>query len=595
MHGRASQWLPVICHGTVGGGSCVTGYVYSDGESWNDNVRRPSHIHHTVHGAKLHLPVRHSIRSRALGAALVVFSFHRAAAQATTSLETDATVLNRHGFDVRLLTSWTRFDEFLGNGGKRNIGSSFVVDSLTGDLIPGLPLNGLVAAATNNPNLRVTAGATTGGANARIVTAPLMLEYGLSRRLTIGVVVPLVETRTTVLVGLNQKPGAANVGLNPAILTSSWTQNAALIKSLQDAASGLQNQLKSCQSNSSGPGCTTILSQQSAVQTLIASTQSFASATGLIYGTGESAPGTTFVPIGGSDIQKAIDARLAALVASYQVFNGPVPTGKFATAEIPANNALNAVLQGAGYDTLQSPSRSSIGDISVGASYQLSNSFPDTAVAPGFHERIAVNVTGRFGTGEPADRDRLFDNATGYGQPGLILGGATDFAWGDRWAFSALGSYTMQFGSVNVSRVPNTAYAALPLTAALGGTYTAGNVLSLTAIPRFRLGGYVSLNGYYAFTRVGADQYTAPNVGPPPPGSATQSVLIPVATPPFGNDAATLQQVGIGFSYSTSQTLRGPGRIPFEANFRHLETLSVSGGPAPKTFQDQVGLRVFVR
>ena len=60
-------------------------------------------------------------------------------------------------------------------------------------------------------------------------------------------------------------------------------------------------------------------------------------------------------------------------------------------------------------------------------------------------------------------------------------------------------------------------------------------------------------------------------------------------------DAATLQQIGFGLSYSTSQLLRAPGRIPAEVAFRHFETLSVSGGPAPKAIQDQITVRVFFR
>jgi hypothetical protein len=53
--------------------------------------------------------------------------------------------------------------------------------------------------------------------------------------------------------------------------------------------------------------------------------------------------------------------------------------------------------------------------------------------------------------------------------------------------------------------------------------------------------------------------------------------------------------VGIGFSYaSVVSSDRGPGRIPFEVAFSHLETLSGSGGPVAKTFRDQIELRVYV-
>jgi hypothetical protein len=531
-----------------------------------------------------------------LPAVLALFSasFRKAAAQSTTSLQTDATVLPRRSFDVQLRSSWTRFDQLLGNGGSRNLGASFNVDSLTGAQIPGIPANSLIQSATGAPNLQVTAGSIRSAANARIVVAPVIVEYGLTRRLTLGLVVPLVETRTTFIAGLNAKPGTANVGLNDAILTGDWSHNKSVVDALTSAASTLQSRLASCQAAPSGTGCQALLAQQADAQTLIATTNSFASSLGLIYGTGTANPGTTFIPIAGSNLQLAIDARLGGIVKEYQQsFGTTVSTGALNGASIPANDALNAVLLAAGYDTLQSPDRTSIGDISIGATYQVSNTFPDSVPNDGFHHRIAVSVAGRIGTGEPANRNRLFDNPTGYGQPGLILGAAGDLAWGRRWEVSALGSYTAQFGSVAVSRLPNTAYAALPLTAALGGTYSAGNVLSITALPRIGLAGYFSINGLYTLVRVAADQYTPPASLPLPSGSTTESVLLPIATAPFGNDAATLQQIGFGISYSTSQLLRAPGRIPAEVTFRHIETLSVSGGPAPKAIQDQITLRVF--
>jgi hypothetical protein len=78
--------------------------------------------------------------------------------------------------------------------------------------------------------------------------------------------------------------------------------------------------------------------------------------------------------------------------------------------------------------------------------------------------------------------------------------------------------------------------------------------------------------------RVGADQYT---------GSGATSA---------GVAAATAQQLGIGLTYGSIMSLdRGPGRIPFEVSFNHLETIAGSGGPTPKTFVDQIELRVYFR
>jgi len=141
-----------------------------------------------------------------------------------------------------------------------------------------------------------------------------------------------------------------------------------------------------------------------------------------------------------------------------------------------------------------------------------------------------------------------------------------------------------------VLRVPNAENSALPLTTRTPGTYSAGDVVSITLLPRYRLAGYLSFDGIYSLSRVGSDSYT--------PGAIVDSVGTPVIPPttPYGFVSTTTQQLGFGVSYSTLVgNDRGPGRIPFEASFRHVETISASGGPAYKVFIDQLQLRVFFR
>jgi len=155
---------------------------------------------------------------------------------------------------------------------------------------------------------------------------------------------------------------------------------------------------------------------------------------------------------------------------------------------------------------------------------------------------------------------------------------------------TALGSYTHQFGSVDVAHPANTDNAQLPLVPTLpGSTYSAGDVASLSVVPRYRLGGLFSVDGVYMLTHAAADSYTAG----PHETNPLDLTSGPIA--PFGLASATTQQIGLGFSYSTIFNDRGPGRIPFETSFRHTELISASGGPAVKTFVDQIQLRVFFR
>jgi hypothetical protein len=65
-----------------------------------------------------------------LALALSIFSVRGLAAQSTTSLSPDATVLPKRQFSVRILTGFSRFDALLGNGGTRNIAAGFNSDSV---------------------------------------------------------------------------------------------------------------------------------------------------------------------------------------------------------------------------------------------------------------------------------------------------------------------------------------------------------------------------------------------------------------------------------------------------------------------------------
>ncbi len=518
-------------------------------------------------------------------------------AQATTSLLPNAATLPSREWRVRLLTAWTRYDALFtdSSSAPRNLAASFNSDSLGVAQLPILaPEETAIRALTGDPSFRLTAGQLVSAANSRVVTAPLILEYGLTRRLTLGVVVPLVETRTTLYAQLNPRLGLANVGPNPVALGNSAAaaQNQALVAAIRADSAALQSQFSGCQSTPSGTNCAAILSS---APTLLQSAGTFASTVTRLYGTSAGA-GQAFVPLHGTALDTAIAQRIQSLSQSFQSLGEAALSGAPANAAGPAANAqLNALLGHFGIDTLQSTDRSSIGDITVGATLQLLNTFPDSAplTASGLDYRVAVNGAFRIGTGEPASRTRLFDVATGYGQPGIIGGAAADVRFGSRFMTSAIGTYTAQLGTVNVGRVPNANNAVFPLDAGVPGTYSAGNVLQLTVLPRYRLAGSLSIDGVYSLVNAGADKYGA--TLPPLPSDVTGAPLpTPATVAPFGLPSTTAQQVGFGFSYSTTVTPdRAPGRLPFEVSFQHLETLAGSGGPVAKAFRDQIELRVY--
>jgi hypothetical protein len=567
----------------------------------NDNAPPSSYTPLTCEAIR-RLPDCHLIRSSVLAAALLAcLAPHRSIAQSTTTLLPDATVPSMGAGRIRMLMSFTRWDDYLGDGGTRNIGSLLATDSLGVTQVPRLFTNEAdIRTASGISNFRLTAGNIVSTANSRIMTMPLILEFGVLSHLTIGVVVPLVETRTTVFAQLNPKLGFANVGPNPAQFAGdAVTTNADLVQSLRDARTMLQTRLQDCITTPTGAGCTTLLAQQSAIQTLLQNSDALATAVETLYGTDRTAhPGQPFVPLDSSQAQIAVVARINGVASQYRTFldSEVVRGGAVGAAGPGANRDLQTLLRAVGRDTLQSTDRASIGDVSVGLTWQVFNTYPaftDT-MGGGFRARLAVNGTYRFGTGQPANRNRMFDVATGYGQNGIEGNAAADVWFGNHLAATALASYTIQLGSINVNRVPSAGNIVFPLGPALGGTYSAGNVIQASIIPRLRLAGRLALTGQFSYVSVGADKYAlAPLLNPDGTPFVGDVEGPPVA--PFGATATTYQQVGFGFTYGTASGRdRGPGGIPVEVSYNHLETLSATGNPAPKYWRDQIELRVFV-
>lgn len=528
------------------------------------------------------MSVRRISRVVALCAALIGGG-HSVSAQPTTSLQPDARVLPRHAFGARLLTSWTRWDELFGlpPTAPNNVAWSLNKDSLGPTAVPPLSvtqtairgLSGLSSFSLNAGNIVATA-------DSRVVTAPLILEYGITSRITISAVVPLVETRSVVSAQLNPQLGIANVGPNPTLTNAIARTNAAtLVTSFRTAATQLQTKLTQCQATPSGSGCDVILGQQADVTALIQSSGAFANGVQTLYGTDEEHPGQAVVPLNGSPAQTAIQARILAMVAQYGKF---LPSASINGSVVGAGGPgalrdLQILMVSAGYDTLGLVDRTSIGDVSLGITDQLVNTLTDTAATHGY--RFSVSGSFRFPTGQPGSRNKLFDVPTGYGQPGVQIGAAGDAVFNRRYSATAVGSFTKQIGTIDVARVPNLENDIFPLSEPVPGTYSAGDVLWLSVTPRMRISGYLTINAQYMVTHIGADQYT--------PSSNGNGVA--------GIASSTAHAIGFGFAYSAVAAGGPMGRaLPVELTFSHLETIT-GGGPIAKAMREQIGVRAFLR
>lgn len=525
-------------------------------------------------------------------APFVAFARAQTAAQPqTTDPTADARVLPRHTFRFRQLMSWTRFDALYGATGSGSaatpLGAAFSDTSLGVAALPALlPTQTSIATLAGQPSYVLSVGQLRTTADSRIATAPLIVDYGVTSRLTLGVMVPLVETRTTVLARLNPLGSTtANVGINPARLSAAAAQqNAALVAGFTQAASALNTLIAQCNAGSTDSRCPYVEANAAAAQTLTQSSGAFATGLQSLYGT-TSGGGMYFVPLSTSGAQTAISTRIGDFAQQYQQFLGagsPLAAGDPAGAAGPGalQQLQQHILIANGRDTIGTAARTSIGDIEFSAAYQLVNNFSDDTsnASRGVAYRVTLNAAYRLATGEPPAPNRLFDLGTGYGQPGVRVGGAADVRFGSRLSLTGVGAYTLELGSVAIARTANPGDALLPITAAVPGSYSNGNELGIHLVPRVRLAGFWNLEGQFLLRQIAADSYTGASAGPTAPGLAS----------------ASERAVGFGFSYSTvSSNGRNAGRIPVEMSFSHLETISGSGGPIPQSFRDQIALRVY--
>jgi hypothetical protein len=152
--------------------------------------------------------------------------------QSIVAIGEDATTVPRGMLRLRIVPTWTyTVDEWTTPGGVRRLaplGGELAADSLGVRELPALePSETLVRQRSGQSAFQLNLGRSVAAASTRTVVTPLTLELGLSSRLTLGVTVPIVETRTRFGFALNNDTTSRfNSGVNPALsLASARAQN----------------------------------------------------------------------------------------------------------------------------------------------------------------------------------------------------------------------------------------------------------------------------------------------------------------------------------------------------------------------------------
>lgn len=540
---------------------------------------------------------------RALALALVAALPCRVRAQRVLGPGEDASLPPAGVVRVGIRTDWAHFDEQHTPGGTiEPLAAALNVDSLGVRQIPALaPLQSSIRALAGVPAFTLSLGQLRVSSNATVITVPISAELGVANRFSIGVSVPIVRARSNVFANLNPTAAGATVGPNPA--GNAWATNAGIVGQLRSSAQTLRGRLTSCETTPD-PSCASILADTAAVVSFIGQTREVATGVADVYGTGSDARGAAFVPIAGSAVQQAIDARIAAIAGTYESRYGiatPI-SGSLGAAAGPAGlPTLQTLLPDPAYgivaDTLGTVEHIHLGDIEVGAKAMLVNTLPrDQRLRPtGFRYRSLIAGVYRIGTGTPDYPDVLLDVPVETGASAVGVRSLTDLFFGPHAWATFIARYTVPMADTRRMRIPTSrGQVILPQYTLRTVNRQLGAELSLELEPRWVLNDYLSFGGYYLYRHKRRDRYT----GTFAVDSATTGVG-PVTLDASMLDYGTEQvehRLGVGFTYSTvAAAERGKAWLPIEVSLLHAQTVRGVAGYVPQLSVDQLRVRAYLR
>ncbi|MFI5231697.1 MAG: hypothetical protein ACHQSE_04215 [Gemmatimonadales bacterium] len=533
-------------------------------------------------------------------------------AQAVTGVGDDATGPRAGEVRFSASSSWKSWYERYGqgtpgrpNGSVEPLGVNFNLDTIGPAQLESLgPLQSSVRSLSGISGFTASLGASNVQLRESVVTTPLAMEIGLTRRLSLSVMVPFVTATSSVNFVMNPTGFEPTLGFNPALLVPAViTTNGTFLAQFDSASAQLSRAIATCSVTPAAAGCAPINANPGAARALVTNANSFASGIQQVYGGRGGTAGALFVPIAGTAAQAAIEAKVAAFKAMYATYgNGAITgTGPIA-AQAPLTTAdMQTVLSDPTFAVNARPLATSvtrgIGDIELGMKLNVYDSFhgSDSArMSPsGFNWRQSFGGIYRLGTGtlpSPSDFTAL---GTGDHQSDIEGRTFTDLLFGRHFWISLAGSFTVQMADQLALRIPDSP------TQVILASYRQetvqrhlGNIMEVQVTPRWQLNDYLSFAGQYYYARKAADSYSGRfTVTDLAGNTATLDASI------LGMYTETSEsRVGIGATYSTVANVdKHKSGLPFDVSYFHYETTLGSLGRVPKISVDQVTVRVYQR
>jgi hypothetical protein len=478
----------------------------------------------------------------ALPFTIFVLSSAPLSAQAGLGHVEDASLAPRGLLRLRAISSWTRFDARFTNAGVEPLGALFSSDSLGPGRIPPLAsIESLIEAASGEP-FSLSLGSTRLDAMGRTEIVPIGLEYGLTNRISVGVIVPFVRRR--VAVQFRMDTTGATVGPNLQRSSPVAQQaNTQLQAEFANAATQLQNRLQFCRANPGAVGCAALLARESEALQLILASETFAADLEVLYG-GATSIGMDFVPLTGSSAQTAVETQVADYNTRYRdllTATADVIRATPAAAAGPAGSSefQSYLTQTLGRDSIATQERTGIGDVELGVKALLLDRPVTETRRMGM--QLAASIGVRLPTGSRQSPTEITNLALGAGATVVDSRALLD---------------------VRLGRAGLLAVGDLGVSASDDSTRDTRSI-GVHLAPRWHLSGPLAVHASYSL----------------------QS----------GDISGATQLVGGGVSYSTLADYRASGGpVPIEMRFTHLEAISGASGQ-PKLYRQQIELRIYFR
>ncbi len=534
---------------------------------------------------------------------IAVAPSERLQAQAVAGLGDDAIPLPKGGKRFLISGLWNDWDAVYApsvNGGsnRRPLFASLSTTQAGVGIFPQLvSAEAGVRTLTGQPAFALSLGALDAAGEVRQSIAPLGLSVGISRRLSLRLLVPYVESRDVSQLLLNRVGSTANVGMNPAYVAATGATaratNGNVLSQIDLARTQLGAEITRCASPAA-TACDAIRANGAAAQALLVRAGTTRTTIASVYGDATRG-GAPVVPIANGSAQSAVQTTIATLRTDFAAFgvtnivDGAAPAaantvyGPGGTARIVSDTAWKL-----GYSRLGNTRRAGIGDIDVTASYLLFDSFAADQVrrllTPSRGVRSMLTTGWRFGTAGADRTDDPFDVPIGEGVNALLVRSTTDFVLTRTfWMSATLRAVTPLSDEIAVAlpfRNETNVFDAVTVGTA---TRSLGTRFELELAPRLSIGQFFGVSAAYMARRWGADRYDVGN---------------PTSNAPLTSDyelpSRTVHAAAIGVSFSTlASYVRGRSRFPAEVIYSHTVSLSGSGGMVPASTSDRLELRVY--